>query len=244
MFGISLATYLLPTLAGLAAEKKYPEFRGTLRQGLGYLSFVNLIASAVALALAEPIVRLLFEHGKFDAEATHRVALALACLAPGLLLFSAANILGRAFYALNDIKTPMKISLVCLGLNLVFALWLVRNYREAGLGVANTMSAAFNVWLLLYALRRKLSRLELRSLKQTMLALLAGAVLAGEAAFLLYRFWDQRIGHASLPQRLGAVFVPMILAGIIYGAVALWLKVPAAQEIFRLLRANLGTGRK
>lgn len=244
MFGISLATYLLPTLAGLAAEKKYPEFRATLGQGLGYLSFVNLIASAMALALAEPIVRLLFEHGKFDAQATHRVALALGCLAPGLLLFSTVNILGRAFYALNDIKTPMKISLMCLGLNLVFALWLVRNFREAGLGVANTMSAAFNVWLLFYALRRKLSRLELLSLKQTLLALTAGAVLAGECAFLIYRFWDQRIGHASLPQKLGAVFVPMILAGIVYGAVALWLKVPAAHEIFRLLRTRLGSAGK
>jgi peptidoglycan biosynthesis protein MviN/MurJ (putative lipid II flippase) len=129
-------------------------------------------------------------------------------------------------------------------LNLVFALWLVRNYREAGLGVANTMSAAFNVWLLLYALRRKLSRLELAGLKQTILALLAGAVVAGEGAFLLNLFWDERIGHATLPQKFGAVFVPMILAGIIYGAVALWLKVPAAQEIFRLLRARFGIASK
>src|SRR5678815_5018048 len=56
MFGISLATYLLPTLAGLAAEKKYPEFRQTLSQGLSYLSFANLIAAAIALTLSEPIV--------------------------------------------------------------------------------------------------------------------------------------------------------------------------------------------
>ena len=118
MFGISLATYLLPTLAGLAAEKKFPEFRQTLSQGLCYLAFANLIAAAISLALAEPIVRLLFERGKFGPGATTRVALALACLAPGLLMFSMNNILARAFYALNDIKTPMKISVFCLGLNL------------------------------------------------------------------------------------------------------------------------------
>src|SRR5439155_17242150 len=64
VFGISLATYLLPTLAGLAAEKRYPEFRATLRQGLSYLVFVNLIASVLLVVLAEPIVRLIFEHGK------------------------------------------------------------------------------------------------------------------------------------------------------------------------------------
>ena len=115
MFGISLATYLLPTLAGLAAAKKFPEFRQTLSQGLSYLAFANLIAAAIALALAVPIVRLIFEHGKFGPDATQRVALSLACLAPGLLMFSMNNILARAFYALDDIKTPMKISLVCLG---------------------------------------------------------------------------------------------------------------------------------
>src|SRR5439155_6147198 len=82
MFGISLATYLLPTLSGLAAEKKYPEFRTTLRQGLGYLLFVNLLASVLLLTLAEPTVRLLFERGKFNAESTLHVSRAVACLAP------------------------------------------------------------------------------------------------------------------------------------------------------------------
>src|SRR3989475_9245603 len=77
IFGISLATYLLPTLSGLAAERKYPEFRQTLGQGLSYLAFANLIAAAIALALAEPIVRLIFERGRFGPDATHRVALAL-----------------------------------------------------------------------------------------------------------------------------------------------------------------------
>src|SRR5205814_6910225 len=60
MFGISLATYLLPTLSGLASQKKYPEFRETLSQGLGHLAFANLLAAAISLTLAEPIVRLLF----------------------------------------------------------------------------------------------------------------------------------------------------------------------------------------
>jgi len=241
LFGISLATYLLPALSGLAAEKKYPEFRATLQQGVGYLTFINLLAAVLLFTLAEPIVRLLFERGKFDAEATQRVALALACLAPGLLLFSTVNILARAFYALNDIKTPMKISLVCLGLNLVFALWLVRRYREAGLGVANTMSAAFNVWLLFYALRRKLARLELAGLKQAVFPAVAAAVLAGESAFLLGLVWNEKIGHAGLLQKLGAVFMPMALACLLYWGLTLWLKVPAAHDILVLVRRKFGS---
>jgi putative peptidoglycan lipid II flippase len=236
MFGISLATYLLPTLSGLAAEKKYPEFRQCLDQGLDYLAFANLIAAAIAFALAEPIVRLIFEHGKFGPGATFRVAWALKCLAPGLLMFSMNNILARAFYALNDIKTPMKISLVCLGLNLGFALWLVHPYREAGLGVANTLSATFNVCLLMYALRRKLSTLNLGGFRQTLLVLAPAAVLAGAAAAALSSVWEKKLGHGTLWLRLGAVFAPGAVGGLAYWLAAVVAKVPAATDTLNLLR--------
>ena len=235
IFGISLATYLLPTLSGLAAQKKYPEFRQTLSQGLSYLAFANLLASAVALTLAVPIVRLLFERGQFDAASTQRSALALACLAPGLLLFSMNNILARAFYALNDVKTPMKISVFCLVLNLGFALCLVQTYREAGLGVANTLSACLNTGLLVYALRRKLSRLGLSGVVNTLLVLVPNAVLAGAIAWVLWHFWDKRLGHATLALKLGAVFVPTGVAALVYWLVALWARVPAAHEMIDLL---------
>ena len=238
MFGISLATYLLPTLAGLAAQKNFSEFRVLLRQGLGHLAFANLLAAAISLALAEPIVRLLFERGMFGPSSTHRVALALACLAPGLLMFSMNNILARAFYALSDIKTPVRISVLCLLLNLVFAVWLVRHFEQArsaggevGLAIANTMSACLNTVLLTFALRRKLSRLDVSSLRQTLVALVSNAVLAGVIAALLSQAWERHLGHGSLAYKLGAVFVPGSVAGLVYWLVALWLKVPAATEL-------------
>ena len=134
VFGISLAAFLLPTLAGLAAEKKYDDFRATLRQGLEHLYLVNLLASVLLLVLAEPMVRLLFERGNFLSSDTPRAALALMCLAPGLVLFSTVNILARAFYALGDTTTPMRISIFCLTLNAILALALVWRYREGGLG--------------------------------------------------------------------------------------------------------------
>jgi putative peptidoglycan lipid II flippase len=235
MFGISLATYLLPTLAGLSAQKKYPEFRQTLSQGLCYLAFANLIAAAIALSLATPIVRLLFERGQFGPDATLRVARALACLAPGLLMFSMTNILARAFFALNDIKTPMKISVFCLLLNLGFALWLIRPYHEAGLAVANTLSACFNVALLIYALRRKLSMLGLTAFVRSLLVLVPSAVGAGILAALLESLWERKLGHATLLLKIGAVFGPGALACLGYWLVALWAKVPAATDIVHLL---------
>src|SRR5438552_11485589 len=172
VFGISLATYLLPTLSGLAAEKKYPEFRATLRQGMSHLMFVNLLATVLLLAQAEPIVRLLFERGKFTVDSTLHVSRAVTCLAPGLIAFSMVNILSRAFYALGDTQTPMRVSIACLSINLILAFFLIGPYEAAGLGVANTLSATLNVALLLYALRRKLGTLELAELRHHLFYLL------------------------------------------------------------------------
>jgi putative peptidoglycan lipid II flippase len=231
MFGISLATYLLPTLSGMAAEKKFGEFRQTLSQGLCYLAFSNLLAAAMAFALAEPIVRLIFERGKFDVEATHRVAIALACLAPGLLMFSMNNILARAFFALGDIKTPMKISILCLALNLMFALWLVQPYREAGLAVANTLSATLNTMLLVYALRRKLSRAGLTKLVKALTVLVPAALFAGLVAALLAWVWDSHFGHKAFPVKLGAVFVPGAAGVLVYWSLSMLGGVSSAKEI-------------
>src|SRR5208282_2123642 len=87
VFGLSLATFLLPTLAGYALEKKFDQFRLTLRQAVGHIVFINLLASVLLLTLAAPIIRLLFQHGKFNKYSTERVSFALVCLAPGLVFF-------------------------------------------------------------------------------------------------------------------------------------------------------------
>ena len=187
-----------------------------------------------------PIVRLIFEHGKFGPDATQRVALALACLAPGLLMFSMNNILARAFYALKDIKTPMKISVLCLALNLVFAFWLVQPYREAGLGVANTLSASINLALLTYALRRKLSRLGLSEVVRTLMILVPNAIVAGVVAWGLGWVWERHVGHAGVARQIGAVFVPGGIAGLVYWLAAFALKVPAAHEMSHIFLKVLG----
>jgi putative peptidoglycan lipid II flippase len=231
MFGISLATFLLPALSGLAAEKKYPEFRATLRHGLGMLMFTNLIASILLFLLAEPIVRLIFEGGKFGPDATARASFALMCLSPGLVAFSMVNVLARAFFALGDTRTPMKVSIACLAVNLILSVTLIFPLRQGGLGIANTITSVCNLLLLLYALRRKLGKLELESLRSTLVPLAVAGLAATLIAWWGGRFWEQRLGHGTLVLRFGAVFVPAGAAGIVYCLIAVGLKVPAAREL-------------
>lgn len=237
VFGISLATFLLPTLSGLAAEKNFGGFRSMLRQGLSHVFFVNLIATILLFILAEPIVRLLFQHGKFTAHSTTNVSFAVVCLVPGLIGFSCVNILARAFYALGDIKTPMRISIFCLAINLIFTAIFLFQFRlgSGSLGLANTLSSTFNVALLGTFLGNKLKTLELTEFFKTVPKVLVSAALAAVVAWYSVSFWTNYYGHTDLWMRLGEVFIPMILASVVYFAVSLILRVPSAQDIVKLV---------
>jgi putative peptidoglycan lipid II flippase len=236
IFGLSLATYLLPALSGLFSEKKYEEFRATVAQAVGYLLFINLLASVILLVLGEPIVRLLFERRSFDEAATARTTMALMALAPGLIAFSLVNILARAFYAAGDTATPMKISVFCLGLNAAVTAALVWSLREVGMGLANTFTSTINAILLAYALRRKFKRLDWAELLRRLPGLLGATLLAGAAAWWLAWLWSSQVGHVSLPERIGHVFVPMCAAALLYLGVAWWLKVPYANDLLAMAR--------
>jgi putative peptidoglycan lipid II flippase len=234
VFGISLATYLLPTLSGLAADKDYPKFRSTLTQGLDYLLVVNLLATVLLVVLAEPMVRLLFERGRFGPDATLRASQALACLAPGLVAFSGVNIMARAFFALGDTTTPMKVSVLCLILNIFVTMALIVPLRHRGLGMANTLTSCLNVGLLLYAFRRKMPQFDLQGLRGHMLSLLSGVVASGLATWGTLWWWESRLGHGSLWLKLGAVFAPAVAGAAVYFGLALACKVPAARECLGL----------
>lgn len=243
VFGLSMAAILLPTLSGLASEKKYPEFRTTLGQGVNWLVFVNLLASVLLVALAEPMIRLLFQRGAFDAESTQASASALMFLAPGLVAFSVVNVLARAFYALGDIKTPMWISIFCLVTNLLITLAVIWRFKQAGMGFANTLTGFMNVSLLFYALRKKLKTLEMVELRRHIVVLLGAAAAAGVSAWLFFRWWSDHLGHDSFATKLGEVFVPMTLATLIYFGISAAFKTGHAHDMLEMFRSRAPRGK-
>ena len=239
LFGISLATYLLPTLSGMAAERRWDRFRASLTQGLQYMFFLNLLASMLLIVLAHPIVRLLFERGLFDFESTDRAARALCWLAPGLVCFSGVNIVARAFYSLGDTKSPMWISVFCLSLNILLTAVLIHPMRQAGLGLANSICSLLNFSLLLYALKRKLPSLDLRPQLGMLWRMAAALLPAALAAWMIAGAWETRAGAAGLPARFGAVFVPAAAAAGVYFLAAWGLRIPFVNDLFALAASRL-----
>lgn len=239
VIGVSLATFLLPTLSGLAAEKKFPEFRSTLKEGMEFVFYANLPATVMLFVLAEPIVRLLFEWSSFDAAATYRCQFALRCLVPGLVAFSLVNVCARAFFALGDVKTPMHISVFCMATNVILAFQLIPSFEQGGMGIANSLTSCLNLGLLIYALRRKFPKFSFADKVGAMNAVIAASVLAGLVAWGLYLWLDGLMGREGIVARLVVVFVPLLVSGTIYFGTTLWLKVKPATEVMGLLKSKL-----
>ena len=238
VFGVSLATFLLPTLAGLAADKQFPEFRDNLRRGMGYLFFVNALAAAMLMVLAVPMVRLLFERGAFNVDSTARAGFALMCLSPSLLTYSAVNVMARAFYALGDTKVPMQISAVSLCLNVVLLVPLIfmfpKGYQAGALGVANAISSLLNVGLLSYALKRKMPKWEIQSLLRPLGGMLLAAGVAGGIAWVLHGQWMEQFGNESVWLKIGEVFGPAIVAALVYWGITAAIGLREARELSTL----------
>jgi peptidoglycan biosynthesis protein MviN/MurJ (putative lipid II flippase) len=131
--------------------------------------------------------------------------------------------------------------------NLVFTAGLLvifkPGYKQGALGIANTVSALFNAALLAYALRRKLKHLGWQELRAAMNPLIAAGIAAALVAWFGLRQWELYLGHDGLPARSGAVFGPALLAALVYWGIALWLKVPAAGEMLRVVTGRFGRKR-
>jgi peptidoglycan biosynthesis protein MviN/MurJ (putative lipid II flippase) len=138
----------------------------------------------------------------------------------------------------------MKISVVCLTLNILLTVALVHPFRQGGLGVANSATSAVNLALLAYALRRKLGKLDMTDLHKALLPMALAGVGAGLTAWWICRFWERELGHQSLGLKIGAVFAPAALAGLVYWLIATWARVPAAKEMTDIVFKRLFGARK
>lgn len=144
----AMSTVLLPVFAGHTAEKRNDELLRTMNHTLRMLIFVMTPAAMGLLALSRPIIQMLFEWGEFNAHSTDLTTIALQCYAPGLFVFSLSKVFVPAFYAHQDTRTPVKIGIACvllnLGLNIFFILTLPTNLKHAGLAASTVIAEAFN----------------------------------------------------------------------------------------------------
>ena len=244
----ALLVPLLPVFARLTAPADRPALIDRIRQGLMLSSASMLPLGALFVALAGPIVALVYERGAFDHQAAVIVTSLLMAYGFGMPVYLGRDVLVRVFYALGDGTTPFRLSVAGIGLNVIFDWMLVGgptpwgqqlpalNFGAPGLVLATVGVNAITCLALLLALQSRLGGLPLRVWAKDSLLLLGAAAVAGGAAWVLASFvvWPQ--GLVGLGLQLG-LSGAMGLA--IYGWMATAAGVPEAQQLANQLISQL-----
>lgn len=152
---IALATVLLPRLSREHAEGDPQAFAASLDQGLRLGLLLTVPAAAALLVLAEPLITTLFHYGAMQAHDVRQSALALMAYSLGLIGFTGVKILAPGFFARQDTRTPVRIALWAMGVNLLLNLALILPLAHVGLALATSIAALVNAGLLLRGLRRE-----------------------------------------------------------------------------------------
>ena len=236
IFGVSVATYALPTLSALYAEGKLDNFKQVLDDALRLLWFVTIPAAVGLIILAEPIIRLLFERGKFDATATDHAAFALVFLAPGLVSYATVNVLARAFYAMQDPMTPMKLGVMSMVVNVFLAFALMWPLREGGLALANTLSSTMNALALLVALRQRVGGIQLRPLCVSFVRTTVASALMGGACWWTLSWLRTEGFPLGMGARLQESLIPVFVGLVVFVVVARLLAAPELRDVMNALR--------
>ena len=233
VLGISLATAIFPVMSSDAAKKDFDALTKTIAKGIKGAVFVAIPATAGIFLVAKPLVSAIFEHGNFDSEDTPIVALTLSFYAVGLCGYFSQQVTTRAFYSIQDSKTPAKSAVYAVVANIFLNLTLIWFLGTAGLAAATAACSYLQVVILVRALRRKLGRSLLDGLRITLIkTLIATAImfLTGSAIMSLCK---------KLPD--GRVFDAFRLAVVVPSAVVVYT---LAAKLLRIEMLSLFTGGK
>lgn len=176
IFGVALATAILPTLSAQAARGAMDELRTTFGFGLRMILFIIMPAMLGLILLRQPIVHLFFEHGTFTAHDTAETSLAVLCYAVGLWAFGGVRIIVSAFYSLQDTRTPAISAAIAVAANLLFSLLLMSSLGAAGLALATALAAMVNGGILVAVLHRRLGGMDWGSVGRSSLRVLVASL--------------------------------------------------------------------
>ncbi|MEE8170390.1 MAG: murein biosynthesis integral membrane protein MurJ [Phycisphaerae bacterium] len=242
VLAISLATAALPAFSRFAIAGDTDGLREALGRAMRLAVFEGLPCGLILVVLGEPIIRLLFEYGRFTPEHTARAAAVLRWYGLGVWAFCLHHVLLRGFYSMKDTRTPMWIGAALVGVNLLMNLTLIwiPTVREQAFSISTAVTASLNVGISFWLLRRKLARrIGGRAFLATIVKTLGMSLVAAGAAWWIHTaIGDGRLVPGTIINRAISVGAPLLGAMLIYLGLAALAGMQELRWLFGRERAD------
>lgn len=189
---------LLPLFSRLSAPENWPELKMRIRQGLMLTALTMLPLGAIMISLSDPIVRVVYERGAFNRQASGLVASLLVAYGIGMFFYLGRDVLVRVFYALGDGETPFRISIMNIFLNGLLDWILIQPLGAPGLVLATMGVNIVSMVLLLWKLNQKLNGLPIHQWLLPFGGLVGASVFTGFASWGTSRSLQEILGTEGL----------------------------------------------
>lgn len=228
---------LMPLYSELAVPERWGELRERIRQGILVTAILILPVSMLLVVLAQPIVQMAYERGRFGSQVTLEVAALLSAYGLGMMFYLLRDVLVRIFYALEDGRTPLIISGVAIGLNALFDALFLETFGAPGLALATAGVNGVALVLLGIALEKRLRPLPWGSLLRALAGLIGLTLGSGGLTALVWWGWGSWVGTGHfLLIMLGSTLAAVMGLGS-YSWGLRWLGIPEVEQVGeRLLR--------
>jgi putative peptidoglycan lipid II flippase len=244
-YAIAVATTILPMMSHQASAGDFEGMKKTFLFALRIVSFITIPAAVGLVILREPIVQVLFQHGRFVAESTRLTARALLYYSIGLPAFAAVKLIVPAFYSTQDTRTPVRVAVITMLanvlLNVVFLSYFFAKLKNGGPALASALAGYLNVFTLFVIFRLRFGRLGTRDIAVSLAKIAVCASAMGVICWgaLRYSRFDS-IEH-FLPRLL--VFIALIGgATLTYLGIAWALRCGELSEVYGIAFHSAGTG--
>lgn len=240
MFIVSISSVIYPMLSKLSTENNKKKFKESIVTAINVVTLIIIPISVGAIILAEPIVKLLFQRGEFDARATQMTAIALIFYSIGMLGFGLRDILGKIFYSLQDTKTPMINGIIAMVLNIVLNLAFVKytNMGLGGLAFATSISSLVTIALLSVSLRRKIGAFGGKKIISVLIKSIIAALLMALVTKFTYNAIDVFLSAGFIQDAI-KLAISVGLGAIVYAVSIIVLRVDEVKLIFKMINKKV-----
>lgn len=234
IFVLSITTALYPTISKMVAENNMDGLKKSVSEAISGINLLVIPATVGSMIFAEPIVKLLFDRGEFDVQAITMTSGALFFYSLGMIGFGLREVLSRAFYSLQDTKTPAINAAIAVLLNIILNIILSKFMGIGGLALATSISAIFGTILLFVSLRKKIGAFGIKNLSISFLKIIGASLLMGLTAKVSFDMMISVIG-----QNLSLV-ISIGMGAVVYGVMIYFMKVEEVDILVGMLRDKLG----